>query len=64
MYDHLSRGWLAVCLLALGLSVMSLTLAFCYTGERPLGRRLLDLLRKRARKTDPAVTDEPAVTET
>ncbi|KAL1732632.1 major facilitator superfamily domain-containing protein [Schizophyllum commune] len=57
MYDHLSKGWLAVCLLALGLSVMSLTLAFCYTGERPLGRRLLDLLRKRTRKAEPEVAE-------
>ena len=57
MYDHLTRGWLAVCLLALGLSVMSLTLAFCYTGERPLGRRLLDLLRKRRRNSEPEVTE-------
>ncbi|KAI4522902.1 MFS general substrate transporter [Schizophyllum commune Loenen D] len=57
MYDHLTRGWLAVCLLALGLSVMSLTLAFCYTGERPLGRRLLDFLRKRTRKAEPAAPE-------
>ncbi|TRM57206.1 major facilitator superfamily domain-containing protein [Schizophyllum amplum] len=57
MYDHLQRGWMAVCLLAMGLTVMSLALAFCYTGDRPLGARLLGVMKRREREAAQAISD-------
>ncbi|KAL1749154.1 major facilitator superfamily domain-containing protein [Schizophyllum fasciatum] len=57
MYDHLSKGWTAVCLLALGLSVLSLTLAICYTGEKPLGSRFLGVLRRKRQQNEANVAE-------
>ncbi|TRM62992.1 major facilitator superfamily domain-containing protein [Schizophyllum amplum] len=60
MYDHLQRGWMAVCLLAMGLTVMSLVLAFCYTGDRPLGARLLRVMKRRELEATQATSDTQA----
>ncbi|KAJ6626926.1 major facilitator superfamily domain-containing protein [Mycena sp. CBHHK59/15] len=45
MYDHLERGWLAITLLASGLLVLTLVLAFCYTGDDPMLAKLTSRLR-------------------
>ncbi|KAF4623451.1 hypothetical protein D9613_002041 [Agrocybe pediades] len=42
LFDHLRRGWLALCLLAAGLLTVCLILAFCFVGSNPILRRLRD----------------------
>jgi len=41
MYDHLQRGWMAICVLSVGMVGLSVILSICYTGDRPLIKRLL-----------------------
>ncbi|TFK57595.1 MFS general substrate transporter [Heliocybe sulcata] len=47
IYDHTSRGWLAVCVLAAGLVLISAVLGFIYTGETSLLKRILPFLGRR-----------------
>lgn len=51
VYEHLSRGWLALCLLATGLVAVCTLGAFCYLGADPLLQRLIRLVKKH-RKSD------------
>ncbi|KDQ54891.1 hypothetical protein JAAARDRAFT_38007 [Jaapia argillacea MUCL 33604] len=41
LYDRLRHGWLAVCVFATAFMGVSTLFAFCYSGERPLLRRLI-----------------------
>lgn len=36
MYDHIYKGWLAICLLAVGLLGLCVIVAFFYVGEEPI----------------------------
>ncbi|OCH84423.1 MFS general substrate transporter [Obba rivulosa] len=36
LYDHLLQGWMAICLLGIGLSVLATFLVFCLFGDEPL----------------------------
>ncbi|KDR85264.1 hypothetical protein GALMADRAFT_52881 [Galerina marginata CBS 339.88] len=40
IYDHIGRGWMALCLLAIGSVALSLILAICFVGADPLLHRL------------------------
>ncbi|KAF8912925.1 major facilitator superfamily domain-containing protein [Gymnopilus junonius] len=40
IYDHVGRGWLVLCVLAMSLLALSLLLAFCFIGGNPLIKRL------------------------
>ncbi|XP_006454567.1 hypothetical protein AGABI2DRAFT_214792, partial [Agaricus bisporus var. bisporus H97] len=39
MYDHISQGWFAICMFDLAMLLLSVLLAFPFTGERPLLKR-------------------------
>ncbi|KAL1744710.1 major facilitator superfamily domain-containing protein [Schizophyllum fasciatum] len=60
MYDHVRKGWLGVCMLALGISVISLMVTSCFTGERPLGVRLVRALRARRQEKEPEANEMAA----
>jgi len=53
IYDHAKHVWAALCLLATGLIVLSLVLAFFYTGADPLSGRLRRALTRRSRPENP-----------
>ncbi|KAI6005059.1 MFS general substrate transporter [Pisolithus orientalis] len=36
IYDHVRRGWVAICVITVALIMMCIILAFCYTGPDPL----------------------------
>ncbi|KAG6919544.1 hypothetical protein DXG01_004207 [Tephrocybe rancida] len=46
MYDHIKRGWLALCILDTGLIVVCIILSACYTGADPLLKRVRRNLSK------------------
>ncbi|GLB36542.1 putative MFS general substrate transporter [Lyophyllum shimeji] len=54
IYDHAKHGWMALCLLAVGLIVSSLVLALFNTGADPLSGRLKRVLSRRSRPANPA----------
>ena len=41
MYAHIEKGWMAICLLFVGLLVATLLLSFRFIGENPLYFRLI-----------------------
>ncbi|KIK70387.1 hypothetical protein GYMLUDRAFT_89423 [Collybiopsis luxurians FD-317 M1] len=41
MYDHITQGWMALCLLAIGLLGLGFILTFFYIGEKPVFRQLM-----------------------
>ncbi|KII94400.1 hypothetical protein PLICRDRAFT_154030 [Plicaturopsis crispa FD-325 SS-3] len=51
MYDHIERGWLAICLLCLGVLAIGMILSFFFVGEVPLFKRFLGLRRKNTQTT-------------
>ncbi|KAL1744708.1 major facilitator superfamily domain-containing protein [Schizophyllum fasciatum] len=57
MYDHLRKGWLGVCMLALGISVTSLMVTFCFTGETALRVRFARALKARRQDKKPEVNE-------
>jgi len=48
IYDHVKRGWMALCLMAVGLLVVSALLSFFFLGSEPLARRVKRFLQNRA----------------
>lgn len=56
LYDHVLHGWTAVVGLAAGLMLVAATVAFTYTGEPPLAKRLVG--RGRRVKTSQAPEHE------
>ncbi|KAK0200813.1 major facilitator superfamily domain-containing protein [Desarmillaria ectypa] len=45
MYDHISKGWLAICLLATGLLGLSVVVAFFYVGDKPVAHSFIRHIR-------------------
>lgn len=45
MYDHITRGWLAICLLAVGLLGLSVVVTFVYVGEKPVAQSFIRRIR-------------------
>ncbi|KAK0200797.1 MFS general substrate transporter [Desarmillaria ectypa] len=45
MYDHISKGWLAICLLSTGLLGLSVVVAFFYIGDKPVAHSLIRHIR-------------------
>lgn len=56
MYDHIKRGWLAICLLNIGLLAISGLTALLFMSERPAVLQLVDTVWKR-RADDGAKVD-------
>ncbi|KAF8973801.1 major facilitator superfamily domain-containing protein [Flammula alnicola] len=54
IYDHLRRGWMALCLLATGLLAFCFVLAICFVGNDPLLHRLLRRFRASSSTIDVA----------
>ncbi|CAL1696710.1 unnamed protein product [Somion occarium] len=46
IYDHVKRGWLAICLLAVGLFLLGSALTISFTGDRPLLSRIVTRYRE------------------
>ena len=49
IYDHVSRGWMALSLFDLGMSVVCVGLVVCIFGERPVMKSVVDRFRARRR---------------
>ncbi|PCH33242.1 MFS general substrate transporter [Wolfiporia cocos MD-104 SS10] len=47
MYDHLDRGWMAICLFGTGLIVASMILTFAYFEDKPMLNRLVARIRRK-----------------
>ncbi|KAK0457110.1 MFS general substrate transporter [Desarmillaria tabescens] len=45
MYDHIHKGWLAICLLATGLLGLSVVVAFFYVGDKPIAQSFIRHIR-------------------
>jgi len=46
IYEHVSHGWRAICLIAMGLVVFGMLLSIGYTGSKPLATRLRRNIRR------------------
>ncbi|KAI0078476.1 MFS general substrate transporter [Panus rudis PR-1116 ss-1] len=42
IYDHIHKGWMAICLIAIGLVILCSLLSICFTGNKPVLKRFLD----------------------
>ena len=58
MYNHLSRGWMALTLMSVGLIALTALVSFLYIGEQPLATRLSNKLRWEGTITLPENTQE------
>ncbi|SJL11078.1 uncharacterized protein ARMOST_14479 [Armillaria ostoyae] len=45
MYDNISKGWMAICLMAVGLHALCAVVTFFYIGEKPLAQRFFQRIR-------------------
>ncbi|KAK0189482.1 MFS general substrate transporter [Armillaria mellea] len=45
MYDHINKGWLAICLLAVGLLGLSVVVTLLYVGETPIAQSFIRRIR-------------------
>ncbi|KAK0218566.1 major facilitator superfamily domain-containing protein [Armillaria nabsnona] len=44
MYDHINKGWLAICLLAVGLLGLSVVVTLFYIGDKPVAQSFIGAL--------------------
>jgi MFS family permease len=47
IYDHINQGWMVLCLLAIGLLGLGLSLAFFYIGDEPVFKQLVKCMHDR-----------------
>ncbi|PBK85793.1 MFS general substrate transporter [Armillaria gallica] len=45
MYDHINKGWLAICLLAVGLLGLSVVVTLFYVGDKPVAQSFIRRIR-------------------
>ncbi|KAK0237153.1 major facilitator superfamily domain-containing protein [Armillaria nabsnona] len=45
MYDHINKGWLAICLLAVGLLGLSVVVTLFYVGDKPVAQSFIRHIR-------------------
>jgi MFS family permease len=50
MYDHINKGWMAICLLSVGMITLAILITFFSTGNVPLAAKLRRLRAKKADK--------------
>ncbi|KAI0072812.1 MFS general substrate transporter [Panus rudis PR-1116 ss-1] len=64
IYDNISKGWLAICLIVIGLVVLCSFLCGCFTGTKPLLRRILERRSRSQLNTTVTQQTEESVTPT
>ncbi|KAH8086605.1 MFS general substrate transporter [Cristinia sonorae] len=42
LYDHIHRGWMAICLVSVGIAALCVLLSIIYVGDKPLVRRMFE----------------------
>ncbi|KAA1468388.1 MFS general substrate transporter [Dentipellis sp. KUC8613] len=63
IFQHVSRGWMGLSVLAIGLLTLAITLSFVWTGDRPLLSRFMTLFRDRKAAEPGAAVDMKDVQE-